>query len=212
MGNMGNPTLRVAMQRPSLRKHKRKCYSEGTRNLWKHTVAQRREDAMLQPPLLVLRHMPIVGPMQILRNRATLHPILSKLLTDNKYSMPLQATDRTQSIRLNMSPNKFTFHSIPFHLLPIPIPFILGVALVQADHLLLFQCNLWRRPQMRRALSLWQPKVIPIQTPFRRSNNNQIDAQRAHQGEGQGKIQRKDKWSSVNGYLQFQQIDMLCWG
>ena len=60
MANMRPTTLRVAMQRPSLRHRNRTRYSEGSGKRWKYPVPQRKEEATLQPPQLVLHPMTTV--------------------------------------------------------------------------------------------------------------------------------------------------------
>ena len=106
MANMGPTILRIAMQCHSLRHRRDSLYIEGSRNRWKDTVPQRREEAMLTPPRLVLRPMPTVRAMPTLRPRGTLRLILKKLQIHNNHPMPLHATTfRPLSIRTICVPN-----------------------------------------------------------------------------------------------------------
>ena len=107
---------------------------------------------MQQPPQLVPHLVSTARPMPTLHPMAIFHPILSNSLKLNNYPMPLQvAAVRQLFVRINLGRNQFPFHSTPFHRRPIPIQFILGIHLVQTDHLLQPQYKLWRRPQMSRA-------------------------------------------------------------
>ena len=168
---------------------------------------------MQQPPQLVPHLVSTARPMPILHPMAIFQPILSKLLTPNNLPTPLQAAIvRQLFVRIRMRTNQCPIHSTPFRRRPIPIPFVLGIPHAQADHLLLPQYKRRRRPQMPRAVTLWQCEALPIHNRFPVNSSNRINVQRVQQGEGLRKIQHNEKWSSLQDYLQFPRIDMQCWG
>ena len=138
--NKGHTAQLTGMERPSLPHRKSSRFSDGSRKMWKYTVANRREEATLHPPQLVLHPVPTVGLMPTLHLMATFHLIRSKLLKLNNYPMPIQAVAVGPSfIRINMRSNQSPFPSTPFHRRPIPIQFIHGDRQIQADRLLLPQ-------------------------------------------------------------------------
>ena len=133
--------------------------SEGNCRMWKVTlhppnggVNTTTTTLGARPPKATVRPMRNVRLMKIQQ-------------PPNQSSLLGSMSVRKLLIRIKMRTNQKSTQSTPSQAPPIPIPFILGIPLDQADHPLLPQCYLWHRAQIHRLWIRWRLELITFRKP-----------------------------------------------